>query len=693
MAQNQEELKVRLTRIKDTDIGRISIQNPPMNSLSGEILLLLLSILERVKLEEKIKALVIEGKGLFSVGADVSEIWSIAKKGNVEEALKLLAQANAVVNALQNLGKPTVALINGYCLGGGNELVMACTARIATDENKTQFGQPEINLGIIPGMGGTQRLPRLIDLEPALRFLLSGVMVPAKDALSYGLIDKVVSKTDIDTEAVALANQLILKRLPRQYRVFDSEQFDALVASDQLKMLMSSKPNDAVNAILTAVRFGMMLPLEDALKLEQKLFAELVVRDTAKRGLAKFLKIEFPEEKVAVIKAVDVPKTTESERQENLKMFREMVREFAEKEIRPRIKEMEEAGYVPRELFDKMGEQGFFAASFPEEYGGAGLGKTAYCVVFEELARVHGSSAVVVGAHTGLACGAILIGGNEAQKQKYLRAGLDGKMMGAFALTEPGAGSDAGNIKTSAVKKDGGWVLNGTKRFITNGKDADFTIVIAQTDPFLKKNGLAAFIVETKWSGYKVSRVEHKLGIRASRTVELALEDVFVPDENLLGEVGGAFKMFMKTLNGGRLGLGAGCVGSSKRALELAFEHASNRQQFDSPILSFQMIQSYLARMRANIYMMEQAVYNATKMADEGKDIRLEAACVKFLCSEKNMWNIDTSLQIHGGDGYSDESEISRMWRDSRINLIFEGTNEVQQLLIFKEVYDSKGKI
>src|SRR3989344_8101101 len=245
---------------------------------------------------------------------------------------------------------------------------------------------------------------------------------------------------------------------------------------------------------------------------------------------------------------------------------------------------MEEAGGMPRELFDQMGEMVFFAASYPEEYGGAGLGKTAYCVVFEELSRVHGSSAVVAGAHMGLACGAILIGGNEVQKQKYLKAGLEGKMMGAFALTEPSAGSDAGNIKTSAVKKDGGWMLNGSKRFITNGADADFTIVIAQTDPFLKKDGLAAFIVETKSPGYKVSRIEHKIGIKGSRTVELALEDIFVPDENLLGEVGGAFKMFMKTLNGGRLGLGAGCLGSSKRALELAYDHALNRQQFDTQI-------------------------------------------------------------------------------------------------------------
>ncbi|GEM_PF-65937 len=685
MAQNQEELKVKLTRIKDTNIAKLTIQNPPMNQLSGEVLSLMGTLLEKVKEDSRTNALIIEGSGLFSAGANVNEIWAIAQEGNVKKALELLAKANAITDAVQNLGKPTVAVINSYCLGGGNELAMACTYRIASEDAK--FGQPEINLGIIPGMGGTQRLPRLVDMEMALRLLLSGAVISAKDALVCGLVDKVISKSDLDSEAKFIAEHLM--ELTRNTQVFDPKKFDELVLSDSFKMLMQTKSGNAVQAIIAAVKSGMCLPLDQALKLEQKLFAELVVKDSAKRGLAKFLKIDLePKKPEAHQTAPDA-----SDHTEDLKMFREMVREFAEKEIRPRVKEMEEAGYVPRELFNRMGEQGFFAASYPEEYGGAGLGKTAYCIVFEELSRVHGSSAVVVGAHMGLACGSIFIGGNEAQKQKYLRAGVDGKMMGAFALSEPSAGSDAGNIKTSAVKKDGGWCLNGTKRFITNGKDADFTIVIAQTDSFLKKNGLAAFIVETKWPGYNVTRVEHKLGIKASRTVELAFDNLFVPDENLLGEVGGAFKLFMKTLNGGRLGLGAGCVGSSKRALELAFEHASNRQQFDSPILSFQMIQSYLARIRANIYMMEQAVYNAAKMADEGKDIRLEAACVKLMCSEMNERNIRQALQIHGGDGYSDESEISRMLRDSIINTIFEGTNQIQKLLIFKEIYDSKGKI
>lgn len=686
MAQNQEEPKVKLSRIKDTNIAKLTIQNPPMNQLSGEVLALMGTLLEKVKSDERTKALIIEGAGLFSAGADVKEIWTVADENNKEKALEILSQANAVSNAIQNLGKPTIALISKYCLGGGNEVAMACTYRISTED--TKFGQPEINLGIMPGMGGTQRLPRLVPLETALKILLTGVMISAEDALVCGLVDKVVPAADLDSEAKSAAQRLIAENPSRKFQRFDLAEFDEFIASEEFKIRVQLKSQEAVEAIVVAVRSGMCLPLGEALRLEQKIFADLVVKDSAKRGLAKFLKIDLEPKKQETCVNINT-----DDRDEDLRMFREMVREFAEKEIRPNIARMEQEGFMPRELFQKMGEMGFYTASFLEKYGGANLGKAAYCIVFEELARAYGSAAVVVGAHTGLACGSIYLGGNESQKHKYLVPALEGKMMGAFALTEPEAGSDAGNIRTSAVKKDDGWILNGSKRYITNGKDADFTIVIAQTDSFLKKDGLAAFIVETRWPGYNVGKIEHKMGIRGSRTVELSFQDLFVPDENLLGDVGRGFKIFMQTLNGGRLGLAAGCVGSSKRALEIAFNHASNRRQFGQAIIMNQAIQFYLARIRANIYLMEGATYNVARMADQGKDIRLEAACVKLLCSEMNEWNVRTALQILGGDGFSDESEISRMLRDSVINTIFEGTNEIQQLMIFKDLFAGGGKI
>ncbi|MBI2064985.1 MAG: acyl-CoA dehydrogenase family protein [Candidatus Yanofskybacteria bacterium] len=678
----------KIELLRRGELAVITIQNPPYNTLSAEVLGELPLALEAVKIDTSVKVVIITGRGLFSAGADVKDIWRIVQKHDMKEALDLLAKANATLDSIEDLGKPTVAVIDGMCLGGGNELAMACTARIATEDSR--FGQPEINLGIMPGMGGTQRLSRLIELEPALRILLSGTLITAKDAFGLGMIDKVVPKKSIQSEAKNFASLVLSGQgIIRNRRVFDLAQFREILSGDAFGHIIDSKSKDAVESIVKAVESGMVKPLSDALKLEQELFAKLIMKDSAKRGLAKFLKIDLEPKKTEA----KVLKDDTSDKEDDLRMFRDMVREFAEKEIRPLASKMEVEGRMSRDLFRKMGEQGFYAASFPEEYGGADLGKMAYCIVFEELARAYGSSAVVVGAHTGLACGSIYLGGNEAQKQKYLVPALEGKLMGAFALTEPSAGSDSGNIKTTAVRKNGGWVINGAKRFITNGKDADFTIVIAQTDPMLKKDGLVAFIVETKWPGYNVGKIEHKLGIRGSQTVELSFQDLFVPDENLLGEVGKAFKLFMKTLNGGRLGLAAGCVGSSKRAFEIAYEHSSERVQFDQPLLMNQAIQFYLARMRANIYLMEEATYNAARMADAGKDIRLEAACVKLQCSEMNMWNVDHALQILGGDGYSDESEISRIWRDGRINPIFEGTNEIQQLLIFKEIFTSGGKI
>jgi len=677
----------KLELLKRGELAVITIQNPPHNTLSAEVLVEFPSVIDAVKNDASVKVVIITGKGLFSAGANVNDIWGIAQRGNRKEAVKLLAKANAVLNSIENLGKPTVAVIDGMCLGGGNELAMACMARIATEDSR--FGQPEISLGIMPGMGGTQRLPRLIDMDLALRLILSGVIITAKVALEFGLIDKVVPKKDILSEAKKFATAVLSSGISRKPRPFDLQKFRELIVGDSFRTMIGSKSQDAVDAIVKAVESGMTFPLPDALGFEQELFADLVLKDSAKRGLAKFLKIDLEPKKTDVQASMN----DSSSKEEDLRMFRDMVREFAEKEIRPLASKMEAEGRMPRDLFRKMGEQGFYAASFPEVYGGAGLGKMSYCIVFEELARAYGSSAVVVGAHTGLACGSIYLGGNEEQKQKYLVPALEGKLMGAFALTEPSAGSDSGNIKTAAARKNGGWIINGSKRYITNGGDADFTIVIAQTDPMLKKDGLAAFIVETKWRGYNVGKIEHKMGIRGSQTVELSFQDLFVPDENLLGEVGKAFKIFMKTLNGGRLGLAAGCVGSSKRAFEIAFKHASERIQFDQPIIMHEAIQFYLARIMANIYLMEEATYNAARKADQGKDTRLEAACVKLKCSEMNEWNVRTALQILAGDGYSDESEISRMLRDSIINTIFEGTNEIQQLLIFKEIFMSGGKI
>jgi alkylation response protein AidB-like acyl-CoA dehydrogenase/enoyl-CoA hydratase/carnithine racemase len=679
-------MKVKV--IRENNLGIVLIQNLPWNTLSSEVFKELKKALEDLKNEKTIKVVVITGKGVFSVGADVKEIYEIAKNNEIEKGKELLKLANSVPDLIENLGKPTIAKIDGYCLGGGNEIAMACTYRIASD--LAQFGQPEINLGIMPGMGGTQRLPRLIGIEKALYMLILGKIISANEAKEIGLVDEVVPQNELTNKIREIALKLLERPVERKYFQFDPVKFEQIVNSNEFQVLMQAKSPEAVNAILKAVKEGMNLPLTQALKLEQELFANLVMTERARKSLAKFLKIEEkPKEEVRVCSKNLETAVSEEE----YKMLRKTIREFAKREIEPKINQMEKEERILPEIMKKMSDLGFFGVCYPEKYGGSGFGKIGYCILFEELARVHPSTAVTVGAHVGLASQTIYLYGTEEQKQKYLRAAIEGKMIGAFALTEAQAGSDAANIKTIASKNGNKWILNGSKQFITNGDITDFIIVIAQTNKLLGIKGLTAFIIETKWPGFSVVRVEEKMGIKASRTAQLAFDNLEVPEENILGQIGEGFKIAMNVLNTGRIGLAAGCLGMAKEAFELALNHAKERVQFGKPLIKQDKIKEYLASMRADIFLMESAIYNTAKKADLGEDIREEAAILKLFCSETSSKIIDTALQIFGGYGYTEDYPICRMYRDSRINRIFEGTNEIQHLLIFKEIFKSDGKI
>ena len=369
-----------------------------------------------------------------------------------------------------------------------------------------------------------------------------------------------------------------------------------------------------------------------------------------------------------------------------------MVRDFARNEIAPRIDEMEEKEEIPKDLIDQMAELGFFGIMFPEEYGGSGMGKLGYCIMQEEISRVHASTSVLIGASEGLAGGALFLDGTEEQKKKYLTGIAEGKLIGAYALTEPNAGSDAGSIRTSAVKDGNEWVINGRKIFITNGAIADIVIVYAVTDKTLgPKGGITAFIVETDWNGFSVGKLEDKMGIRATTTAELIFEDLRVPEENVLGQVGIGFKNALNTLDYGRLTLACGCLGAAKEAVDIAYKYAKERQQFGQPIANFQTIQNYLAEMVIDTFAIESMTYRVAWMADQGMDIIREASIVKNFASEVSDRVIDKALQIHGGYGYIKDFPIERMYRDSRINRIFEGTNEIQKYIIYKTL-ERKGR-
>ena len=368
------------------------------------------------------------------------------------------------------------------------------------------------------------------------------------------------------------------------------------------------------------------------------------------------------------------------------KMLRDMVREFVKAEIKPIAQKIDQEERIPPELIQKLRDLGLLGAVFPPEYGGGGFGEVGYCVMQQEIARGCMSTATFIGAHESIGSNAIYIGGSEAIRQKYLVPLAEGKYIGAFALTEVMAGSDSFNLRTRAHLDGNEWVLNGEKMWITNGGIADIISVFARTD-----RGITGFVVETKLPGFVAGPPEKKMGIRGSTTNPISFENMRIPRENILGEDGRGFIIAMKTLDAGRLGLGAACLGAAKELLELSARYAKERKQFDVPIAQFEAIQWMLAEMAAIIYGMESIVFRTAAMYDAGKSVSRESAIVKLVCSEGLDRVADAAVQIHGGMGYSRELPVERYYRDSRINRIFEGTNEIQKMIIAKEVLKKNG--
>jgi alkylation response protein AidB-like acyl-CoA dehydrogenase len=373
---------------------------------------------------------------------------------------------------------------------------------------------------------------------------------------------------------------------------------------------------------------------------------------------------------------------------EEQKMLRDMVRDFVNAEIKPRAQKIDQEERIPPELIKKIAELGLLGAAFPPEYGGGGFGEVGYCLMQEEIGRGCMSTATFIGAHQSIGSNAIYLGGTERLKQKYLVPLAEGRLIGAFALTEVLAGSDSFNLRTRAHKDGDDWVINGEKIWITNGNIADVISVFARTE-----RGITGFVVETKMPGFTAGPPEKKMGIRGSATAAITFDNVRVPGENIIGEDGRGFIVAMKTLDAGRLGLGAACLGAAKELLELSTKYAKERKQFDVPIAQFEGIQFMLAEMSMLIYTMESIVYRTAAMYDEGKSISRESASVKLFCSESLDKVADMAVQIHGGMGYSREMPIERFYRDSRINRIFEGTNEIQKVVIAREVLKRNGKM
>lgn len=364
------------------------------------------------------------------------------------------------------------------------------------------------------------------------------------------------------------------------------------------------------------------------------------------------------------------------------KMIRDMVEKFSREEIGPQARENQEKGIFPENIVKKAGELGLMGVAYPPELGGAGMDFVSYMLAIEQISRYCASTGVIVSAHSSLCVDPIFRFGTEDQKKKYMPDLCQGKKIGCLALTEPGAGSDAGATKTTAKLEGDHWILNGTKQFTTNGNEAEVAVVIASTDPSQKTRGISAFIIEKGTPGFTVGKLEHKLGIKSTSTAEFILEDCKISKDNLLGEINKGFKVAMVTLDGGRLGIASQALGIARASIDDSIKFAKEREQFEQPIANFQAIQWMIADMCTEYEAAWLLTYRASLMKDKGLSYSKEAAMAKLKASETASFCAAKAVQIHGGYGYTTEFDVERYLRDAKITEIYEGTSEIMRLVI-----------
>lgn len=375
-----------------------------------------------------------------------------------------------------------------------------------------------------------------------------------------------------------------------------------------------------------------------------------------------------------------------NQRTENQRMIAEMIRDFGLKEIEPYKMEWDESQEFPIEVFKKLGGLGLMGVLVPQEYGGSGFGYHEYITAIIGLSKIDGSIGLSMAAHNSLCIGHILQHGSESQKARYLPKLATGEWLGAWGLTEPNTGSDAGNMKTTAVKEGNEWVLNGAKNFITHGISGDIAVVIARTDDPGKSKNASAFIVERGTKGFKGGRKENKLGMRCSETAEMIFEDCRIPDENLIGEVGDGFVQSLKVLDGGRISIAALSCGIAEGALDVALAYSKEREQFGKPISSFQGISFKLAEMATKVEAAKMLTFNAGELKNNGQSVTKASAMAKLYASEISVECANEAVQIFGGYGYTKDYPAEKFYRDAKLCTIGEGTSEIQKLVISREL-------
>ena len=376
------------------------------------------------------------------------------------------------------------------------------------------------------------------------------------------------------------------------------------------------------------------------------------------------------------------------------RLIQETAREFVDRELIPHVREWEEKGEVPRSFYDKMAKLGFLGAPMPEKYGGAGMDYVSFMLLVEEISRGSSSVRTTVSVQTSLSDTSLLWFANEEQKRTWLVPLAKGEKLGAWALTEPDAGSDAANLQTTAALEGDEWVLNGQKRFISNGSISDFIQVYAREPGSKRHEGISLFMVPKDAPGFKVTHVETKtkLGLRASPTADLAFEDCRIPKENLIGTRGDGWNQAMRTLNSGRIGIAAGAVGVARAALEAAVKYVKERKAFGRPIGDFQLVREMIAQSAVEIDAARLLTLRAAHLRDQGQDNTLEVSMAKLFGAQMAQRVTDWAIQVHGGYGFSGDFDVERYYRDARILGLYEGTNEIQKLIIAERVLGSSGK-
>jgi len=368
------------------------------------------------------------------------------------------------------------------------------------------------------------------------------------------------------------------------------------------------------------------------------------------------------------------------------RLIKQTAREFTDNELIERTRENARNHHFDVDLVKKIAAQGYLGAIVPSEYGGAGLDYLSYGLIVEEIGRGDSAIRTVISVQTSLVCSAILKWGTEEQKHHYLPKLCSGESLGCFGLTEPDTGSDAANQRTRAKKTDSGWVINGAKMWISMGNYAKLALIFAQTDPELGYKGLACFLVDTDQPGYKPSTIEHKMGLHASDTASIALEDVEVSDDQMLGTIGDGFKVAMGALDSGRYSVAAGCVGICQGCVEESVKYAKERQQFGRPIASFQLVQAMIADMVLKTDASRMLVWRAGFLKDKGRPNTLETSVAKLHATEASLECANLAIQVHGGAGYVDDHPVERYFRDARVTTLYEGTSQIQKLIIGREM-------